>query len=341
MTGAYTPPVVLGINIANEGIQYGLVRPERGEGIILEDDGFPYCQVDRQANQIWILFQMGRSGSPTEQTLFRKILTEVAAVWSLTPEQYIEREKQIRLARRPQSRIEYMKVCSGRIKKQVESLEKQLVNTQRRIDELQASLIASIRDGKRIEGSIPSLRDMANKDDEKYGSEFDKLLSLPLVEEVEVSPTKVKVYTDTLYCVDSRTRKKHEIGKFRIELPIAEAGAVVRWFNLTRQVNGVRTNMNAPHIYSDGNACLGNTSEVFPSLLAAYEFSAAAQIAIAFAQSANVEDLAGAYINRWPIVEDGTVIPSTHESAPIEPVAEEEEEDEEDLDDNERDYEEE
>lgn len=35
-------------------------------------------------------------------------------------------------------------------------------------------------------------------------------------------------------------------------------------------------------------------------MIAAYEFSAAAQVAVAFLQQVNVEDQAGSYISRWP-----------------------------------------
>jgi hypothetical protein len=134
----------------------------------------------------------------------------------------------------------------------------------------------------------------------KYGQEYDKLLVIPKVRDVQVAPGVVKVFTDTLYCVDPRSGKRHEIGAFRIEIYRDGQNGGVRWFNLTRRIDAYRDDMYAPHVFSDGKACLGNTQDIFPELIGNYEFAAAAMVAIQFVESVNVDDSAGKYVNRWP-----------------------------------------
>jgi len=103
----------------------------------------------------------------------------------------------------------------------------------------------------------------------------------------------IEVYTDTLYCKHPKTSVVHEIGKFKII--ISNDKTEPTWINLTRQVDGYM----APHIDSDGEACLGNMEEVFPELIANYEYSIVIQLAIQFVESVNIN---GTYVdpNKFP-----------------------------------------
>ena len=59
--------------------------------------------------------------------------------------------------------------------------------------------------------------------------------------------------------------------------------------------------MNAPHVDPNGNACMGNTRDLFPALIQKREFASAVQLAIAFVEAVNVADNWGAYITNWPV----------------------------------------
>jgi hypothetical protein len=58
--------------------------------------------------------------------------------------------------------------------------------------------------------------------------------------------------------------------------------------------------MNAPHVWSTGAACLGNAAELISVLMTKKEYLAVITSTIAFIEEVNLEDRAGAYINRWP-----------------------------------------
>ena len=121
------------------------------------------------------------------------------------------------------------------------------------------------------------------------------------VTNIEVDDKKIKVFTDTLYCTDPRTDILHEIGEFRIEISFNGKEDCVRWFNLTRDINGNMPDMQAPHVFKNGKACLGNAAEIFPELIANFEFAAVALVAIQFIESVNTDDSAGKHIDSWPI----------------------------------------
>jgi hypothetical protein len=136
---------------------------------------------------------------------------------------------------------------------------------------------------------------------EKYGQEFDRLLAVPKVLDVQGGSGVIKVFTDTLYCIDPRTNQRHEIGKFRIEIFTNCANGGVRWYNLSHKVQGYWGQSQAPHINNEGGACYGNTAEIWPELIGNYEFAAAAMVAIQFVESVNIDDPAGKYIDQWPL----------------------------------------
>jgi hypothetical protein len=134
--------------------------------------------------------------------------------------------------------------------------------------------------------------------EEEIGREFDELTNFPNVVALDVDGSKIIVTTDNLYCVHPQTHVKYDIGAFKIH--INTGSNTVQWFNQTRRVDGGHHRMNAPHVNGDGNACLGNTAEVFPQLIKKRELTSVVQLAIAFVESVNVKDTWGKHIGAWP-----------------------------------------
>lgn len=136
---------------------------------------------------------------------------------------------------------------------------------------------------------------------EELGREYDELLKLHNVVDVTVTNDVIIVKTKTLYCVHPKTHQKHEIGAF--EIHISTHYSSVKWFNKTRTVRGGHSAMNAPHVDENGNACFGNTKDLFPMLIGKREFASVVQLAIAFVESVNLDDNWGKFIVNWPVVE--------------------------------------
>ncbi|MCK5085666.1 hypothetical protein KAK05_03070, partial [Candidatus Parcubacteria bacterium] len=162
-------------------------------------------------------------------------------------------------------------------------------------------IVSLIREANEAGFLLENFGDLRNNELEKYALEFDKLMGSRGVTNIEVDDKKIKVFTDTLYCTDPRTDILHEIGEFRIEISFNGKEDCVRWFNLTRNIDGNKSNMQAPHVFKNGKACLGNAAEIFPELIANFEFAAVALVAIQFIESVNTDDSAGKHIDSWPI----------------------------------------
>jgi len=135
--------------------------------------------------------------------------------------------------------------------------------------------------------------------DEELAQEFDRLLDVANVLDVKVSERKLTVTTDVLYCRNPNTGDLHEIGAFDIHIP-TEGGDIL-WINKTRKVEGYQSGMNAPHVFADGHACLGNVADLFPQLISQRDYATCVQVAIAFVEAVNVNDSAGKYIGYWPL----------------------------------------
>ena len=151
---------------------------------------------------------------------------------------------------------------------------------------------------------------------ETIGAEYDNLLNIPKVKDVRVEGKNIVVVTDILYCRDDRSGRYHEIGAFEILIPFAGDGP--RWKNLTRRVTGYQERQNAPHVWSDGRACLGNTADLFPDLINKGQYAIAAQLAIEFVQTANTSDPAGKMVHNWP---QASAAATAAASAAAQPVA--------------------
>lgn len=205
-------------------------------------------------------------------------------------------------AENQKNRDAYVKACSKRFEQTLKGTEEGIKVGYQKIQNLQSELTRTIRETKGKEQKLEQLKSANGMTIARYAEEYEKLVSLPKVKKVTVDGGEIKVFTTTLCCVDPRTSVTHEIGEFEIRIPTSESGSVA-WFNLTRRVNGYASNQSAPHIWENGTACLGNTQEIFPELIASYEFASVALVAIQFVESVNVDDAAGKHINRWPIKE--------------------------------------
>ncbi|HEY9786786.1 MAG TPA: hypothetical protein V6D17_15395 [Candidatus Obscuribacterales bacterium] len=137
---------------------------------------------------------------------------------------------------------------------------------------------------------------------EELGREFDELLKNKNVTGVTVTNDTIVVTTRTIYCVHPKTKVKYDIGAFEIHIGISSGS--VKWFNTTRKVNGGNGAMNAPHVDGKGNACFGNTKDLFPMLISKREFASVVELAIAFVESVNLDDNWGLYITNWPVAAD-------------------------------------
>lgn len=196
--------------------------------------------------------------------------------------------------------------------RELDNAKKILADWQRRAKNCEEKTARALQEYDRIEAQFNLLRSLkTDSADNKYGLEFDKLAAMEKVFDVEIIGNTLKVFTDTLLCEHPETHRFHELGKFEIRIPM-NGKTDIRMYNLTRKIkadhynDGWTETMHAPHIYPDGKPCLGNMTSAFPELLARYEFSIVAMLAIQFIEAVNEDDdNAMGVIERWPEVKTG------------------------------------
>lgn len=279
------------------------------ENIIYDGDYAVAELVD--GNNLYIFHDIVHKGTDSEMKIFRMILENSLKIISpdvfaeILRKKELEKEFQQELSQKKMSKYHdvmkkhYVDICLERFSNQVKEMEGEVESGKDEIQELQNDLIEKIRETQDLEKRLSHLKGEKKEIKKELEVEFEKLLEVPKVLNVLTNADGlVEVFTDTLYCKDPRTNNVHEIGKFKIS--ISQSGGL-RWENLTRRVDAYKDRQMAPHIWSDGKACLGNMDSVFPELLANYEYSILAQMAIQFVESVNVDDAAGKHINKWPI----------------------------------------
>jgi len=126
------------------------------------------------------------------------------------------------------------------------------------------------------------------------------------VKEVYFLNNNLTVYTHKIFCANNPHKKIYYIGEFKLILRTDKGDDVIRFHNLTQLINGYRLNQNAPHVFEDGHACLGNISNILPQLVGRGEYSTAISLAIEFLQAVNIDDEAGKHITNWPVVDQDT-----------------------------------
>lgn len=270
---------------------------------IVDDGGWPVAElivVDAGEN-LYIHHDLCHEGTENELKIWRRLLEEVVAELRLSPEAKALRAKKLAEERKQRSRTNYTAECGKRFNRTLNATKQAIKDGHANIERLQVELVRTVRETSGAERKLEQLEACRGVEMEKFEREFDRLLSVPAVREVQAEGGLIKVFTDTLYATDPRSGKRHEIGAFRIEINTDGRGDGVRWFNLTRQIDAYERGMQAPHVFHPGHACLGNHKEVFPQLIGSYEFSIVAMLAIRFVESANTDDTAGRHIDRWPV----------------------------------------
>jgi hypothetical protein len=274
---------------------FGIGMPTRepafwpsGAGIAIADDtGFLAAELVE--NNLYIHAEIIHAGTRNEARLLARLM--VAALQELALKAVGGSQQNLADT--------YQTQCLSRVKGRLENAAANSVIDPEITRQADVTLREAIAATRLTESDY--LRLEAN---EQFGAEYDELLSIEKVIDVTVGNGEILVETNILYCVDTRSGRTHEIGKFQIQIPTE--GGRLHWFNRTRLVsisasNGVRQ-MHAPHVAADGLACEGTTKEEWPVFIKQRQFAYVIMKAIQFIESVNTDDVWGKTINHWPVV---------------------------------------
>jgi len=293
------------------GYSFGSARmwfAPSGEGIAIRVPENEAVIAEIIGDNLYILAPVAYYSFSDGPRIFRRILQEVAAELSLSPEQRVERDRQraeaekVRLAREhAESRVRYIELCKQRLLQVVEDARVRVRESEGVLEQVQGSIVVTQRELTGSKRKLEQLRLVKTAEDKRFAEEFEKICAVPEVEEVRMLEGKtLQIMTSVLVCRDPNTGKFYELGKFRIDLPIN--GGNVRWFNLTRRVDGLEPGMHSPVV--DGNGCtlLFNAIQAFPELIASYEIATAVMLALQVPGSIDPNEEYAKYLDKWPEV---------------------------------------
>ena len=194
-------------------------------------------------------------------------------------------------------RARYVLVCGKRIEKLTKQAEKTSDKLRKKLVTATARMFSVWRK-EAFPVADDACRD-ASERRERLTAEFEALKSAAHVQSVQTIGDTVVVRTDVLKAIDPKTGDAHAIGRFAIFIDLKGRNGVVRWFNIDKRVDAFMKGMNAPNVFADGSACLGDTAQPMAELTARLELSVVVDLAIQFIENAGNDEL-GAYVNLWP-----------------------------------------
>lgn len=234
----------------------------------------------------------------SDHLILKKIFEQVKAIKAYTDTELTQYLNNCRTLQTERYRNQYVEACSNIKSVKLAQLQRELEQINKQIEDYQTGIVKYIRQYRQTESMIQGLESNYAFKNERYAEEFDKILTIPQVKSIMVDEHNLNIFTYGLYCPDEGTI--YDIGEFRIEIPYTGKGNV-RWHNLTRQIQAYEgRSCQAPHVFTDGSACLGTLKEAMPELIANCEYFALTTLAINFIESVNTSDSAGKYIYRWP-----------------------------------------
>ena len=194
-------------------------------------------------------------------------------------------------------RKKYIDIICNNGGSRVKNLEQLMRSKEERVISTQVALVNYIRDlGITREEYRLACIDTPGLAEIK-GMEFDKLMQNPDIEDFSIDDKFINVLTGPIYI--EYHNKVYDIGKFHITLSINPRSFLVKMKNVTRSLRGTAH----PHVYDNGQPCLGNIQECLPNMIGEYQFGAAVLVCIQFLKSVNEDGGHYSKIEHWPLKE--------------------------------------
>lgn len=274
--------------------------------IITSESGVPLAEYNKATNELNILFDVTESFSDENVAIFKYIIDEFVKK-HITPMAYRhswkysqekdELSKRLRDAVRA-SRQSEIEGARHRITEYEERIERYKREIKSAHDNLIHQRIMVVNGEKVLKDS-----------EEKLLKDLDLILEHPKVIDLQIKGDKFHVFTDDIYAHHDRTGERYYIGKFRLE--IRPSNTEVKFINLNNKRPGFWSGgeCHAPHVNTNGGACLGSVASTIAELCSSMELYALTIVCVDFLENVNTSDPAGATIMNWDKVdESGKII---------------------------------
>jgi len=228
---------------------------------IVSPEGDAFGAMD--GRNLYVYHNLVYDENPGNKEVLKKIFEAAVELW--------RGERKIDYDR---VRRSYTKACMGRRKYEREELTDVMRQAQTSAQKWQRELKDAVR---RYDEASRKL-EQQDGDDERFAemlnAEFDAIIEEDnKVVSMDCLGDNILVETENLYCIDPRSGHEHDIGAFRFV--IEQEKASVKFYNMTRRVRGYNNRlMHAPHVFTNGNPCLGDQSVDIPQFVARFQWRA-------------------------------------------------------------------
>ncbi len=281
---------------------------------VLKDPASQTPVAEVVEDNLFIFFPIADERAVEWEGIFMQILQAAidSGAISLVRDGDLERVARAKIKER------FVKFCARRTRKNLKVTTESVNEKRTRITDLRSRLLNELL---HLNEARKKARSPVTKlDPQKVGNDFDVILRTNKVKKVVVREERtLEVYTDTILCLDPRSGKMHELGKFKITVDPDHYD--VRFINLTRRVDARKRGQHAPHVFDEGMPCLGSAAETFAALFENFEYAAIVMYAVQFLETVNTDDDGGQYINLWPLAQVKTSVVAPSSTAPAVPVA--------------------
>lgn len=170
------------------------------------------------------------------------------------------------------------------------------IETTRRI------LVGYVREREELTQKLEGVRRAAaNNDLAETQALYMRVLESPKIKRIIAQHGHITAHTHHLLVQDDRTRVYHSLGECSIVINTADGNIT---YDTSERISGVWNRQRAPHVNGDGHACGGTFDQMAVELAAARDWPSLIFAAIAFLETANTLDGAGAYVYKFPVCEE-------------------------------------
>lgn len=268
-------------------------RPTSEGTVITDDDGNKLAQV--LPWNIYILFDMMHVNNL--QNVFSRIL-EKSMPYALPPEwneqlskmkEAAEKSRQAQeqakrdafVRERERYREMYVRACCGRLESALSEKKNNVRRAESQVDELSKALISTSRQAEILRAELAGLESGNAGLNDRFAKEFDQLYENKAIDRIEVSSSRIEVYTKDMK-IDWEGHR-YNFGQFLIRINL---NGELRIYSTRHQIteDGVCVH---PHVKQGSSGCLGNIASEVSKLIAHQEYVILINLIIDFLQAYN------------------------------------------------------
>lgn len=277
--------------------------PSVGRRVIFDSTNKRVMTINKEKNVIYIPLDVCHHDYAEHRKAFEKMIEQIESEMNFDLDAYLAKKAKEFEEKKDVARGKFVTTIMNSSKSLSRTLGSEIKSLSDQIDRTKQTLAAQIKEFEDKSREATMLKN-SEIEKEKVDKMYNDLYKNEKIHFIETEGNMVHVVTKKLYLTDEKTNIKHYVGVFDIKIDMntrSGSGGGLTMQNLHFKTHGYRENMNAPHVWEGGSACMGNLASQLPPMIAAFEIDVCIGLVINFLEAANSSDGAGQYAYRWPI----------------------------------------